>query len=127
MARHAAEMSDYKKAPTGAIAVYKGKVISVGWNQRKTSPIQEKYNRYRNFDNQVYVSPALHAEIACLSPIRDLDIDWGKVELYVYRKCRSTEFGLAKPCPACEAMIRSLNIRKIYYTGSQSFIFEQIA
>lgn len=35
-------------------------------------------------------------------------------------------FGLARPCPACMAMIKNLGIKKIYYTTDDGFAFEQL-
>lgn len=121
-------MSEFKRAPTGCVAIYKGKVLSIGWNSYKTSPLQKKYNQYRVFnDTHCYIAASLHAEIACLSPLVGLNLDWGKVELYIYRKCKSREHGLSRPCPACWNLIRDLGINKIYYTGDQSFIYEEIS
>ena len=49
LARHASEMSDYnrKNIHIGAVLVYKKQILATGWNTNKTSPIQYKYNKYR--------------------------------------------------------------------------------
>ena len=127
-AKHVADMSSFTRTPVGCVAVYKNKILSVGFNSHKTSPLQFKYNQYRDFDidsAKDYVA-ATHAETSCLSQIRNLDIDWRKVELYVYRKCRSREHGMARPCPACKKMITDIGIKKIFYTGDDSYIYEEI-
>lgn len=123
-AKAIAELSDFPKVKIGCCAVYKHKIVSSGCNSMKTNPTQKRLNAYR-FDAD---TPAtIHAELSCLLPlINRKDIDFGSVSLYIYREFKSGELALAKPCASCEALIRSLGIRNIYYTGSQSYISEEI-
>ncbi len=123
-AKAIAELSDFPKVNIGCCAVYKHKIISSGCNSMKTNPTQKRLNAYR-FDAD---TPAtIHAELSCLLPlINRKDIDFRDVSLYIYREFKSGELALAKPCASCEALIRSLGIRSIYYTGSQSYISEEI-
>ena len=84
LAKNVSELSDYNKRniKIGAVLVYKNKVIGTGYNTNKTSPIQMRYNKYREGkeDNRDYRAeehlPHLHAEISCLISARDMDIDW---------------------------------------------------
>ena len=69
---------------------------------------------------------AIHAEISCITSIKKEDVDWSKVELYVYRKMTKQPFGMARPCPACMAMIKAKGIKKIFYTTNEGFAFEQL-
>lgn len=127
LAKSACQYSDYTKARLGAIVVYKGKVLSVGWNSNKTSPVQKELNRLRSFD--VEASNAyntLHAEVACLLKVKDLDIDWGKASIFVYRIKKDGNSGLAKPCPGCGAYIKSLGIRNIFYSTNNGWAYERI-
>ena len=123
-ARAIAELSDFPKVKIGCCAVYKHKIVSSGCNSMKTNPTQKRFNVHR-FDAD---TPAtLHAELSCLLPlINRKDIDFGSVSLYIYREFKSGDLALAKPCASCEALIRSLGIRHIYYTGDQSYISEEI-
>lgn len=68
----------------------------------------------------------LHAEIHCLNQIRNLNINFLKVKLYIYRIRRDQPFGLARPCPSCMAAIRDLGIRNIYYTTNNGYSYERI-
>lgn len=120
-----AQKSDFNRIKIGCVAVYKSKIISTGFNSYKSSPIQLKYNHFRIFDDG-YMPSAIHAEIDCLSPIMNLDINFSKLSLYIYRVCKSRDHGIARPCPACMELIRNLGIKKIYYTGDDSFIYEEI-
>ena len=66
----------------------------------------------------------MHAEIELISKIRYLDINFSEVEIYVYRETRDGRKALAKPCLACETALRELGIRRVYYTGNNSYISE---
>jgi deoxycytidylate deaminase len=123
-AKAIAELSDFPRVKIGCCAVYKHKIISSGCNSMKTNPTQKRFNIHR-FDAD---TPAtIHAEVSCLLPlINRRDIDFSDVSLYIYREFKSGDLALAKPCASCEALIRSLGIRNLYYTGNQSYISEEI-
>ena len=127
LARNACYYSDFMKARLGAVLIYKGKVMSVGWNSTKTSPLQRQLNRYRGYD--VDASEAhntLHAEVACLTKVRDLDIDWGRASIFVYRIKKDGSSGLSYPCKGCMALIKSMGIKNIYYSTENGWAYERI-
>ena len=123
-ARAMSELSNFKQHHIGCVAVYKHKIIASGFNSYKTNPTQKRLNTHR-FEAD---TPAtIHAELSCLLPlINRRDIEFSNVSLYIYREYKSGELALAKPCASCEALIRSLGIRRIYYTGNKSYINEEI-
>lgn len=123
-ARQVATVSDFYKIHIGCVAVYKGNIIGIGCNCNKTHPIQKKYNRYRKQSNSML--PKLHAEINCINQIRNLDINFSKVYLYIYRIRRDQPFGMSRPCPSCMAAIKDLGIRNIYYTTNDGYAYEQL-
>lgn len=127
-AKSMTELSDFNKVHIGCVAMYKGKVIGAGCNTYKTHPTQKKFDKYRelHISNKVSGLHALHAEISCITSIKKDDIEWGKVELYIYRKMSKQPFGMARPCPACMAMIKDKGIKKIFYTTNDGFAFEQL-
>lgn len=128
LAKNACHYSDFRKARLGAVLVHKGKVLSVGWNSCKTSPLQKSLNRFRDYDLDCSAAHhTLHAEVSCLSKIKDLDIDWGKANLFVYRIKKDGSAGLARPCKACQALIKNMGIKNIYYsTDNNSWCFERM-
>ena len=116
-AKNISFLSDFKQTHIGCIAVYKKQVIGIGYNTNKTHPIQLYYNKYReNFDWNKNSQPKLHAEISCLLSIKNLDIDFSKVKLYIYRANKNGDIALSKPCNACLKAISDLGIKRIYYT-----------
>lgn len=124
-ARQVATISDYYKTHIGCVAVYQGQVIGLGCNCNKTHPTQYYYNRYRKQSDSML--PKLHAEIHCLNQIKNLDINFSKIKLYVYRIRKVQPFGLARPCPSCMAAIKDLGIRDIYYTTNDGYSYERLA
>lgn len=123
-ARQIADISDYSRIHIGCIAVYQGQVIGLGFNTNKTHPVQKFYNKYRNPSDCIL--PKLHAEISCINQIKNLNINFSKVRLYIYRIRKDQPFGLSRPCPSCMAAIRDLGIRDIYYTTNDGYSYERL-
>jgi deoxycytidylate deaminase len=126
-ARQAAQLSEFKRARIGCVAVYNNNIISVGINSYKTHPVQKMYDKYRTF----HPSPgckahmhSLHAEIDCLVSIDDNNIDISKVDIYICRILKNGTTGLAAPCPACKQYLIDRGIKKVHYTTSDSYIEE---
>jgi cytidine deaminase len=104
-------------AKLAAAIVNKNKIISIGVNSMKSSPLQAKYAT--NKDLSIY----LHAEISAIkNALRQIDVeDFKKVSLYVCRVkydilTNSIVYGLAKPCSGCMRAIFEFDIKKVYYT-----------
>lgn len=127
-ARQVATISDYTNIHVGCVAVYQGNIIGIGCNCNKTHPSQKYYNRYRSqkCHRTDELLPKLHAEISCLNSIKNLDIHFNKVKLYIYRIRRDQPFGLSRPCPSCMAAIRDLGIKDIYYTTNYGYAYERV-
>lgn len=127
-ARQAALVSDFPHIHIGCIAVYQGHIIGIGCNTNKTHPRQHYYNRYRTPSciSKGNFLPKLHAEINCINSISNLDIQFSKVKLYVYRVGSSQSYRLARPCPSCMAAIKDLGVRHIYYTTNDGYVYEKI-
>lgn len=125
MARNVSLNSNFRQHHLGAIAVYRGNVLAIGCNSRKTSPIQKHYNKNRSFNVEAsYATNSIHAEIACLTKIRYLDIDFSRVSLFIYREHKNGKKALAKPCPACTKFIKDMGIKNVYYTIEDGYVFE---
>ena len=123
-AKQIASISDYYKTHVGCVAVYQGQIIGMGHNFNKTHPTQKYYIRYRYKSDSM--PPKLHAEIHCLNQIKNMDINFSKVKLYIYRIRGDQPFGIARPCPSCMAAIKDLGIKDIYYTTNEGYAYEQI-
>lgn len=132
-AHEIAEESDFETFHLGAVITYKRHVVSMACNTKKTSPHQKYYNRrYRHFrKGTAPASHTLHAEMRALNLISyplGKDMDWSKVNVYIYRVAPGlpNQRGLARPCPACMAALRDCGVRNIYYTTDSGFAYERI-
>lgn len=85
-------------------ALYNGnKLISIGWNQRKTHPLSTT-----RFKTQ-------HAEFSCLVGMNKEDVIGST--LYVFRLTKTNRPGMALPCDRCQELIRAAGIRKVWYSN----------
>lgn len=126
-AKTMAEISDFHNQHIGCVVVYKNKILSAGCNSEKTHPIQRKYNSYRFDIHQEYNPDCIHAEIQALIPISRMNIDMSKVKVFVYRKMKSRESGMARPCASCMAYIKRLGIKTIIYSTDDGYAVEKIS
>lgn len=119
-----AQLSDFPRVKVGCCAVYGHRIISSGFNTSKTDPVQKRYNKYRFSED---TPAAAHAETVCLKPLigRD-DIDFKKIDLYVYRSDKKGAPLLARPCPSCMQLIKDLGIRNIYFSNNVGYSHENI-
>lgn len=124
VAKSMSELSNFKQHRIGCVAVCGHKIISSGYNSYKTNPAQKRLNIHRF---KADTNHTVHAELSCLLPlINRRDINFCDVSIYIYRQHKSGELALAKPCASCMALLRSLGVRHIYYTGDNSYISEEI-
>ena len=102
----ARESTDFAQR-VGCVALDKrGRIVSTGFNKRKTHPLQYKHAMHHN-EEAIY----LHAEIAALVKSRQ------QVHtLYVGRLTKAGRVGLAKPCPICMGAIIEAGVREVHYT-----------
>lgn len=128
-ARRCSQKSDYTGAMStkvGAVAVFKGTVIAKGYNKNKTHPLQEKYNSYRYDTNSNHYYPSkIHAEMEVVSKIRNLDIDFSRIVIYVYRETKTGKLAIARPCKACTAALKDLGIKTVCYTTENGYCEER--
>lgn len=106
----AASNSTHDRVRIGAVVVNGNYLISTGWNQKKSHPMQAKYNVLRNLECSNYI----HAEIHSL--VRSGREDVTGATIYVYREDRTGEVANCKPCAACTKAISDAGIRRVYYT-----------
>lgn len=94
-----------KSFKLGAV-LFKGKnVYAAKHNSYKTHPALARISEY----------PHLHAESACCLA-HGLD-NCGGLDLLVTRVDSLGRRAMARPCPTCDMLLRSVGIKKVYYTG----------
>jgi len=103
-----------------ASIVKNNKVVSFGFNSRKTHPQGKRFAKRVECES-------IHAEVsAIINAVKKLGSqDLSSCTLYIARsfksgigKPRDTQ-GLAKPCQGCQKAIGAFNISKVYYTENK--------
>ena len=120
--------SDFSKQQVGCVLVYCNRILSRAHNSEKTHTEQRRFNVFRKFNQDPgSIVDKCHAEVAAISKCRYADVDWNKVEVYVWRETKdSREHGFARPCRACMAALRSRNIRHVFYTTDLGYAYEEL-
>jgi len=112
-----AEANDDSNIRFAAAVVYRNKIISIGYNRRKSHPFQAKFAKNPE-------AIFLHAEVhAIKDALRDISVeDLAKCELYITRVKKPAAgdnhfvWGLAKPCCGCQRAIVEFGIKRTIYT-----------
>lgn len=125
--RAAEANEEFASAKLAAAIVKKNRIISFGFNSKKTHPFQAKYARN---DEAIY----LHAEIAAIkNALRHISVDdLCYTTLYIARVKKTAPFsnklvwGLAKPCAGCARAISEFGIKNVVYTTNEHKVFECI-
>ena len=103
-------------ARIAAAVVRRGKVISYGYNHKKSHPFQNRFckNRHAVF---------FHAEVhAIKNALKSVDVeDLSKCELYIVRAKRNSTnrkwiTGMSKPCSGCQKCIDLFDLKSVYYS-----------
>jgi len=111
------------RAKIGAAIVIDGVVVSVGTNIRKSHPLQQKYDRFRN-EKPEDIPHYLHAEIAAI--VRAKDFDLSKAEVFVYRMNGDGNLGMCRPCPACMKALIDHGVKVVAYTTNHGYAVETL-
>ena len=114
-------MSDFGRVKLGAVIIYKGRIVSYGYNTTKGNPIQYRYNKY---NNMYYWAAMQHAEIMALNKIKFSNYNKKKLSIFVFRQYKNGDWAIAKPCKACERAIKDFGIENVYYTRNKGYVYE---
>ena len=112
----AEDVAPVANARIAAALVYKGEIISIGVNQKKSHPFQMKFTKN---EHAIF----LHAETdAIKNALKKYDIETiAKSALYICRMKKDEVTGayirgLSRPCVGCLRAIATFNIKEVYYT-----------
>lgn len=122
-ARALARLSNYPRVKIGCVITYGHRIISSGFNSTKTDPLQKKYNIYRFSGDS---KPSIHAETMALKSLMwRKDIDFKNVVLYIARYGADGKPMLSKPCKSCQQLMKSIGVRKCFYTNYDGYTYEE--
>ena len=103
-------------ARIAAAVVRKGKVVSFGYNHKKSHPFQAKFCKN---NHAVFFHAEVHAIKNALNSVNVDDLS--KFDLYIVRAKRNKEnkkwlTGLSKPCSGCQKCIDLFDLNSVYYS-----------
>lgn len=92
--------------------VRKNKILSVGWNDKKTNPLSSKFD---------YWNDSTHSELSAIKRyVYDLDI-LKYCTIYNLRFSRAKQLVLSKPCDSCQALIKYFRIGRVRFSTESGF------
>lgn len=101
-----------------AVLVKGNRILSIGVNNpNKTHP--EQKDRIAN-KGRLVSNKTIHAELDALIRANHENIRGST--LYVIRRKKNMDLGLARPCAACAALVKSYGIKKIVYSTDTSIL-----
>lgn len=125
-AKEVSKLSEFKQFHLGCVIVDKNRIISSACNSCKTDPLQKYYNIFR-FDSES-ANHTCHAETLALKPLlRNKDIDFSRLKVYIYREHANGELAMSRPCASCMVMLKRAGIKTVYYTTEDGYAEEHIA
>ena len=121
-AKAMSELSDHQQHKHGAVVVDKHRVISSGYNSlTKCNSLQAKIDEKRF---GVPCRGCVHAEVSALLPLIKNGVDLRRASIFVYREHKDHSLAMSRPCPGCMGLIKSLGLKKIYYTVENGYAEE---
>ena len=108
IAKKVAENSAETGYRPGAILVRGNSVLNASCNKNAYSRFGERFRRRDKGD------ATHHAELGCILGL-DRSVTRG-ADVYVVRVGRSGNLLLSKPCDMCEAALRHVGVRRVYYS-----------
>ena len=115
-------LSDHK-CQLGCVIVKNHRIISSGHNSDSNGHgFQKRLDE--KFFNDGKSRGCKHAEIDALLPLIRNRCDLTSATIYVFRKNKSNQLAMARPCARCMSIIREQGIRKIEYTTDLGFASE---
>lgn len=115
-------LSDHK-CQLGCVIVNNHKIISSGHNSNSRGHgFQKRLDE--KFFNDGKSRGYKHAEIDALLPLISKRYDLSRATVYVFRKNKSGNLAMARPCARCMSIIKQQGIRKIEYTTDFGYASE---
>jgi tRNA(Arg) A34 adenosine deaminase TadA len=96
-----------------AFLVKKNKIVKIGWNRKRTHPEISKHPYHDG-----YVGTHAELDVILKSGLEDLN-DHSMIVLRVDRKGRLAN---SKPCPGCLSLLKSYNVKEVFYSDTDGNI-----
>jgi len=115
------QFSDVPVYKIGAVLVFKKSVLATGYNQKKSHPLQLKYNKFR--EDYKRLGTFVHAEINCIGSLRS--VPKGST-LFIGRFNANGVRSICRPCEGCLQLIKLHGITEIVYNTLDGYAIEHL-
>ena len=100
--------------------VYKGRIISIGQNSKKTHPINLKNKKINKDGVDVTTSKGSCSELSAVQKLKNLtNIPVGKCQLINIRVNRQNEIRNSKPCSSCDSLLRFFRFSSVWFSNEK--------
>lgn len=111
IAKKASKNSNHHSHVIGSVIVSNGKVVSTGYNQIKTHP------------DSPHPFKHIHAEFKAVLAANRANLSGASI--YVYKEDKNGYISMCKPCSSCERFLRSVGIKRVYYTDYKKYVYNK--
>ena len=111
LAKRIAESSEAPDYKHGAVLVKGGTVLNVSVNKNRHARFGKRFRR-RDCGHTTH-----HAELGCVLGL-DRSVTRG-ADVYVVRVGKGGDLRLSKPCDMCEAALRHVGVKRVFYSIDQ--------
>ena len=111
LAKRIAESSEAPDYKHGAVLIKGGTVLNVSVNKNRHARFRKRF-RKRDCGHTTH-----HAELGCVLGL-DRSVTRG-ADVYVVRVGKGGELRLSKPCDMCEAALRHVGVKRVFYSIDQ--------
>ena len=111
LAKRIAESSEAPDYKHGAVLVKGGTVLNASVNKNAHARFGKRFRR-RDCGHTTH-----HAELGCVRGL-DRSVTRG-ADIYVVRVGKGGDLRLSKPCDMCEAALRHVGVRRVFYSIDQ--------
>lgn len=112
LAKRLTQFADHRQHKIGVVLIKKNRILSFGYNLLKT-------HRYANTKYKY-----IHAEFRAIWGVDPLDLNGATI--YIFRQHRDGSPAMAKPCPSCLELIKSVGIKRICYSADNDYVMEPV-
>jgi len=107
LAEKLAQKSDHPIHRHGAVIVSGNKILGLG------------FNKYKTHSRSTHPFKMIHAELSAVisSGLENLT----NCDIYIFRRRKDGLLGNSKPCYSCQSMLKSLNIKRVFYSFENGF------
>lgn len=107
LAKKMSKKSNHPYHKIGGCVVNKSRVISLG------------FNKYKTHAKSNHPFQHIHCELDCILGVEEDVLK--DCTLYLYRENKNGNVAMSKPCIWCDKLLRSVGIKRIYYTDYGSY------